>query len=113
MSEGGENEPFAKPLYALLAPHAFVFAISQQESVRVPGRSRELRRAECCRSGLRRRTRTRRLVRDELLHIDGHFGQRFDSRAVLAQSVLHYAEIEAGDHDVVPSVSDPAQRKSA
>ena len=50
------------------------------------------------------------LAGDELLHIDRHFGQRFHSRAVFAQSVLHYAEIEAGDHDVVPSVSDSAQR---
>ena len=57
-----------------------------------------------------RRVRARHLVRDELLHIDRQFGQCFDSRAVLAQSVLHYAEIEAGDHDVVLSISDSAQR---
>jgi hypothetical protein len=63
-----------------------------------------------CRFGIGRRTEARKLGSDQLLHVDRHFGQRFDSRAVFAQSVLHHAEIEAGDHDVIPSVSDSAQR---
>ena len=57
-----------------------------------------------------RRTRVRQLARDQLLHVDRHFGQRFDSRAVFAQGIFHHAEIEAGDHDVIPPVSDSAQR---
>jgi hypothetical protein len=59
---------------------------------------------------LRRRTGARQLGSDQLLHVDRHFGQRFDSRAVFAQSVLYHAEIEARDHDVIPSVTDSAQR---
>lgn len=63
-----------------------------------------------CRFGIGRRTKARQLGSHQLLHVDRHFGQRFDSRAVFAQSVLHHAEIEARDYDVIPSVSDSAQR---
>ena len=44
----------------------------------------------------------RQLGSHQLLRVDRHFGQRLDSRAVLAQSVLHDAEIEARHHDVIP-----------
>src|ERR1039457_5653350 len=34
----------------------------------------------------------------QFLDVDRHLGQILDSRTVLAQRVLHHAEIEAGDH---------------
>jgi hypothetical protein len=50
-----------------------------------------------------------RLGSHQFLRMDRHLGQGLDSRAVLAQSVLHHAEIESRDHDVIPVVPDSAQ----
>jgi hypothetical protein len=52
----------------------------------------------------------RRLKSHQVLRVDRYFGQRFDSRAVLAQSVLDDTKIEARYHYVIPVISDPAQR---
>jgi len=47
---------------------------------------------------------------DQLLYVDWHLGQILDSRAVFSQRVLDHAEIEAGNHDIIPAVSNSSER---
>src|SRR3954463_2744375 len=56
-----------------------------------------------------RSSRLKQLARDQSLRVDGYFGQSFDARPVLAESVLDDTEIEARDDDIIPVISDAAQ----
>src|SRR5947209_12242095 len=51
-----------------------------------------------------------RLRTDQFLDVDWHFGQGLDSRSIFPQGVFYHAEIETWGYDVIPMVTDSAQR---